>query len=863
MPHDTAGNPWADCYEVRGRQPANGRNERQGRVPNVRPREGRATLRPRLVASGWDLRFCAGCDLVAAMERAKQLAAGIWRDSRYALRGLRRRPGFALLSIATLALGIGVNTASVAVAYNILVRPLPYPEPSSIVIINQLFPDGSDLGFSANVLREWLPRLRTVEAAAGFYRREVTVRAGARSTVVPAALVTDDFFSVLGTPVIAGRLPESSSAADVVVGQRALHQFVDGGIEDIVGAAVWLSDEPRTIGAVMPSDFAFPDDETALWLPSPALVPGSKPGSGGYSKIVARLRPGVTLDQVREDANRVRLELNPTSKENVTVDILGESVVGGLRRLLTITLAGALLVLLVACANVATLFIGRDVTRQKELAARKALGATTAQLVRSVLVETSLIAVSASIVGALLGSVMLHVFVSQAAPSVSGLHRVTMGLPIVLTIVAMTVLIAVACGVVPALHAVRTGVSPFVRACSSPGPRAWRLRGALVVAQIALSCVLLIGAGLLTRTVSVLMHEDHGFRPAGALEAKVVLSDTMLFDGPERGAFVQTLVERVRALPGVRHAGFGSNLPPQSPVMTIATRLVRQNLDETRMLKVGTATPGYLRALGVRFVAGRDFEDGDAQRGDPVVILSESVARFYFPGQDPVGRTITRMPAMFRMSGEPRVIGVVSDIKYEGLDSPVSDAVYIPWAYRPLGRGYLLVRADGDPMRLATAIRAAAQDIDATVPIPEIQSLEAVMARSISARRVRALPAVSFGLLALVVALVGVLATMTTLVAERRRDLAIRAALGASPSRLVRTVMRPGLVLTAAGIAVGLSLGGAVARSLASLVYGISPYDVATFAGTAGAIITGAAVMTYAAALRVRSVDPLADLKQE
>ena len=204
---------------------------------------------------------------------------------------------------------------------------------------------------------------------------------------------------------------------------------------------------------------------------SPGLRPGSKPGGGGYSKIVARLKPGVTLSQVREDANRVRLELNPTSKEMVTVDILGESVVGGLRKLLTITLAGALLVLLVACANVAVLFIGRDVARQRELAARMALGATTPQLVRSVLVETSLIAVIASIIGAGLGAVMLQVFVSQAASSVSGLHRVTMGLPIVLAIAALTIVVSLICGLVPALHASRTRVSPFLRGVSTPGRR--------------------------------------------------------------------------------------------------------------------------------------------------------------------------------------------------------------------------------------------------------------------------------------------------------------------------------------------------------------------------------------------------------
>jgi predicted permease len=797
----------------------------------------------------------------AAMHWTKHLAGGIWRDTRYALRGMRRRPGFAALAVVTLALGIAVNTTSVAVAHGILVRPLPYPDPSRVVIINLLFADGGDLGFSENALRDWLPRVRTVESAAGYYRREVTVHLAGQSTIVPAALVTEQFFSVLGTTPAAGQLP-SRGSKDVVVGQRMVHQVANGRVSPTVGAPLLLSGEPRAIAAVMPSDFAFPDDEIGVWLPSPILTSGSKPGSGGYSKIVARLKPGVTLAQLRDDANRVRLELNPSSTDTVSIDVLGDSVIGGLRRLLMVTVAGSLLVLLVACANVTTMFIGRDVARQRELAARMALGADAWQLVRSVLVETSLIAVIASIIGAGLGAAMLQVFVSQAARSVSGLHRVTMGSPVALAIAALTIVVSLICGVVPALHAARTRVTPFLRGLLSPGPQAWRMREALVVVQIALSCVLLIGAGLLTRTVSALLHEDPGFRVAGALEAKAVLSDTVLFDGPEHAGFVPALLERVRALPGVLHAGFGSNLPPHSPVITMAIRLVRENRDETRMLKVGTATPGYLRALGARFVAGRDFEDADAQRA-AVVILSESVARFYFPGADPVGRTIMRMPAMFGMAGEPRVIGVVSDIKYEGLDSPASNAVYIPWSFRPLGQGYLLVRTAGDPMGLAAAIRGAVQAVDPSVPVPELQSLEDAMAGSISARRVRALPAVGFGLLALILALVGVLATMTTLVAERRRDLAIRAALGASPSRLARRIVGHGLALTLIGVVVGLGLGAAAARSLASLVYGVSPYDAATFAGTASAIVSGAALMTYAAALRARSVDPLAVLKQE
>lgn len=299
-----------------------------------------------------------------------------WRDARHALRAMRKNPAFTALVIVTVALGIGVNAASFAVAYGILVRPLPYVEPSRVVILNLLFADGGDLGFSPRVLQDWLPRLRTVEVAAGYYRREVTVRSGARSTVVSAALVTDRFFDVLGTPAEFGHTRARTDTPEAVVGRRAINQILRRSPSDSVGFLVSVSDRAHTISGVMPSDIAFPDDEIGLWLPSPVLLPGTKPEGSGYSKIVARLKPGVTLDQVRDDANRVRLELNPKSGELVSVALLGESVVGGMRRLLMVTIAGALLVLLVACANAPTLFIGRDVARQREFAARRALGAT-------------------------------------------------------------------------------------------------------------------------------------------------------------------------------------------------------------------------------------------------------------------------------------------------------------------------------------------------------------------------------------------------------------------------------------------------------------------------------------------------------
>lgn len=788
----------------------------------------------------------------------------IWQDLRYAWRGIRKRPGFTALAVATLALGVGVNAASTAVAYGVLLRPLPYMEPSRVVIINQLFEDGGDLGFSPPVLQEWLPRLRTVDAAAAYSRGEVTVRSGGHATVVPAATVTGQFFDVLGTPPEEGIAGVSLDTAGVVVGRRAVADVLGPGASRPLDALLSVGDRGRTVVGVMPADFAFPDDRIALWIPSEAaLQPGARSQDAGYSRIVARLKPGASIEQVRDDANRVRLELNPDSRETVSVTMLGESAVSGLHRLLTAAVVGALLVLLVACANVATLLIGRDVSREREMAARMALGASRGQLVRGVLVESALFAVLAAVAGTALGVAALKVFVAYASESVPGLHRAGFDLPVVLAVLGVTGAVTLLCGVLPAWHASHVEFSPFLRTSTGMRPHVWRARGVLVVGQIAASCVLLIGAGLLARTVSVLAQEDHGFQPAGALEARIVLSDRMLSDGAERQAFLNDVIERVRAMPGVRYAGFGSNLPPRVPPILIAIRVLGEGRDETRFVKVGSATPGYLRALGARFTAGRDFDDGDNRPEAPVVILSESVARFYYGDDDPIGRTFARLPALFDLTDPPIVVGVVQDMKYEGLDSPAGSAIYIPWALRPLGSGYLIVRTDNNPMRLASAIRDVARERDPTVPVPELQALEDAVAQSMANRRVRALPAIGFGALAFIVALVGVLATFMTLIAERRRDLAIRSALGASPGYLVRRIVGQGLLLAGIGIVVGLGVGTAGAQMLSSLLYRVSPLDVPTFAGTALLVGGGAVLTTCLAALRTYRVDPLTVLRSE
>lgn len=503
----------------------------------------------------------------------------------------------------------------------------------------------------------------------------------------------------------------------------------------------------------------------SLWLPSAEQALG-------YSRIVARLSPGVTFQQVRDDADRIRRELNPKSAEVPTVTPIGDVRAGGLRSLLVVALVGAALVLLVACANVATLFLGRDIARQRELATRMALGATRFQLGRAVLVDTLLIASVASIVGVGIGAAVLQLFVSQAAGVLSGVN-VEIGLPIAIAIAAVTIIATLICGAVPAWHAARVGSGSLLHA-GAYTPRVWRVRNTLVVTQIALCSILLVGAGLLVRTVSALMNDDHGFQPGGALEARIVLSDTPFpKDNRGRDAFVPALLDRLRGLPGVRYVGFGTNLPPRQPPVTISLDVRSDGTEHSRMMNVAWATPGYLRALGARFVAGRDFEAVDVGEGAPGVVLSESAARFLFAGRDALGRTIPNLPAMFGMAPQSRVVGVVKDIKYAGLDSPAGSTIYLPWGRRSLGSGYVILRTLQDPVGLAPDIRRIAAQIDPAIPISEIQSLEDALAQSVGNRRVRALPAVAFGSLGLAVALVGLIATLSMLIAERQRDLAI------------------------------------------------------------------------------------------
>jgi putative ABC transport system permease protein len=407
-----------------------------------------------------------------------------------------------------------------------------------------------------------------------------------------------------------------------------------------------------------------------------------------------------------------------------------------------------------------------------------------------------------------------------------------------------------------------TDAGPLVKQAAGAGPRPARwLRTALLVAQVAGSIVLLTGAGLLARTVNRLLEEDTGVTPRGALTVRLMLSESTRFDAGSRATFVRELLREVRSLPEVEHAGVGSTLPPRMSPLVIGVRFVSDSRDEFRTMSLASMTPAYFQALGGALVGGRYFEEADA--GRPVALISESVARDTFLSEDPIGRELPfrLMPAQLR-AHRHTVIGVVRDVKYQGLDSPPGGAVYVQWDSLPSGISYLVVRTAGDPRRLAEPIRRLIAGLDEGMPVPAVETLEEEMSGSIAERRLRVVPAASFALLALVVAVIGLSGAVSRSVAERRREIAVRMALGASARRTVRLMLREPFGAAGAGVALGVACAWTVARSLAHLLYGVSPRDLTTFAAAVALVAVAAVAASYLPARRAARIDPMELLRE-
>ncbi len=783
----------------------------------------------------------------------------MWNELAVALRRLLHDRSSAGAAIVVSAIGTGLNVAVFAVVYGVLVRPMPYAAAADLAMV--------DVAIPLAQLEAWRSNLRTFARVGGYAREALTIRGLDEPRFMPVAVVDDAFFATLGCAALAGRSfgPGDGPAAAVI--SERLSRRIGADKSDLIGRNIRAGNAPITVIGIMPASFAFPSDDIDVWISARAApaIAFDRSADARHFRLVGRLAAGASIAQAREDVLRARRALDPeftgTDPSSAGVALLSEVLLGRIRPVLLAFGGAAVVVLLIACANVASILIGRTVARRRELAIRAAIGATRARLFATVLSESLVIGSAGAVLGVALAFGAVRLLGACAAGMVPRLGDVRVD--------GVALASAVACAIASALLA----AAPLLRL---PAPDALAIRApirdtrtgvlvrsVLAVSQIALAVLLLSAGALLIRTIVDLLRQDTGTEARKAAVTQLIVSDAMTFDASGRRPWIANLLEHVRAIPGVLAAGAGTNLPPDNSVIAVRARFrTKTSVTETPELSLASVTPGYLEALGIRLLRGRYLDQRDEARDDLVVVLSESAARVLMPDVEPIDRPVSiDLPGM-RGRGRPTVIGIVADVKYSGLEAARGPALYVLWKQLPAGQLYLAVRTRDEPLALVPMVRRVLRTVDPELPIMPFRRLDEVIERSINDRRLRAMLGGSVGLLAFAIALLGLASGLGRMVTERRTELAIRAALGATPARAIRTVMTSGAVVTGIGIVVGLLATLAAASVLRTLIFGVSVHDPATLGLVALVVAVGSLSACYVPARRAAAADPLEILRE-
>jgi predicted permease len=709
-------------------------------------------------------------------------------------------------------------------------------------------------------LEQWRKGLRTVSGVAGWASGEFTVEGLGAPRVLRAALLTEDFFDLLGARPATGRFPRRGEPGSAVVAAN---------LGPAIGQSITIGAVALPVTGTLSTAFPIPD-RADLWLPASSIEPlqiGRTSNLRSF-QLVARLAPGVSLDQAQDDARRVMREIEiargGAGVMRVSVDPLSEVLAGQTRPVLLAFTAAAALLLLVACANVAVLLMGRGAARMRERTVRLALGATSARLVRTALLESLLIAAAGAVLGAAIAAYALSILPALVEGALPRRSFDAIGAPAVLTAALIAIVATLLSGLVPAWSAARADAALILRSQNVAGSRAGRrASGALVVVQIAMSVVLLIGAGLLGRTVVRLLTTDLGMDGHGTVTFQLRMNEISRFDAATRAPFLLELLRQVRAVPGVEAAGIGTNLPPITAPVAFTIRVVQDGRSETRTFDLASASPGYFEAVRARLVRGRWFETSD-ETVAPVAVLSEAAMRHLAPVGDPVGRPTPfglATPTGARVT--PTVIGVIEDIRHRGVDQPASGSIYLLWSALPASTVQLAVRSARGRDDIAPVILQILRELDPSMPLPEARTVDDQVRLSIAGREMRATLVGAFAILAGVLALSGLSTALARSVHERRREIAIRAALGATPERATLYVLRDGLALAGIGLALGFGIAAALGKASATLLYAVSPYDLTTYATVATVVGLLALFAAWLPARRASHIQPLELLRSE
>ena len=807
------------------------------------------------------------------------------QDLRFAVRGLLKARAFAAVALVTLGLGIGGSTAIFSAVNAVLLRPLPYPEPDRLVAV---WTNQSKRGYrrgssSFADFEDYRAKTAAFEDLAALRSRGYTVTDGASAERIAGGRVSASFFPLLRVGAALGRTftPEEDrpGAAKVALLSHGLWQRRFGGSPTIVGQPITLDREPYTVIGVLPPSFGFPMDlEEADIFTTMGLEDADSRGERGmhYLAIVGRLKPGATLETARADLATLSGQLASSYPESnqgrVAVAVpLHQEIVGDVRGGLLVLLGAVGLVLLLACANVANLLLARASSRERELAIRGASGATRGRLLRQLLTESLVLAGVGGALGLLLAFWGVGLFVALAPPDLPRLAEVKVDGGVLLFTSALSLLTGLAFGVLPAWRAARVDL---VRGLGDGGSAAGasvasqRLRSTLVVAEVALSLVLLVGAGLLLRSLFAVLTVDPGFDKDGVVTLRLNLPDLTYETSAKRAAFFKTLVDKTQALPGVKAVGAIQPLPMGGDQWVTYLHLEgRPEPPPAERLsgEYKSASPGYFAAMGIRLVKGRVFTDRDVRGAPRVVLVSETLARRYYPDEDPIGKRFAFGTSIDDDKDDVQweIVGVVADVAHQRLDGPPGPAFYVSAWQHPWGFLSLVVRAEGDLGALATAVRREARALDPDVPVYRVRTLAELVSATVAQRRFNALLLGGFALIGLVLASVGIYGLLSLAVSQRTREIGIRVALGADRSLVLRMVVGQAMGLTLAGALVGLVAALLASRALQGLLFGVSANDPSTYCVVAVLLFLAALVSTLIPVRRALSVEPFAALRHE
>ncbi len=805
------------------------------------------------------------------------------QDVRFSLRMLLKKPGFTFVVVLALALGIGANTAIFSVVNTILLRPLPFKNSDQLIWLRETNPsaDIKEESLSPPNYLDWKTQSQSFEDMGAFASTRLTLTSGSGEPErINAAYVADGFFSVLGAEAKIGRTftPEEDKPgnARVIILSNGLFERRFGSDPNLIGNTITINGNPYTVVGVMPKEFMNPkpDDRRPPDAWAPLAVDYNKENRrGDYLNVIARLKPGTTVEQARAEMTTIteRLEQqypDTNSGWRAIVMPLHERFVGDIRPALMVLLGAVCFLLLIACANVANLLLARSTARQKEIAIRTALGAHRGRIIRQLLTESVMLSLTGGALGLLFAFWGVGVLTSLSPGSIPRVSEIGVDSRVLVFTLGVALLTGIIFGLLPALQASNPNLNETLKEggrSSVEGTRGGRLRSVLAATEVALALVLLIGAGLMARSFLRLQDVNPGFDAQRVLTVGLFLPSTKYKEGPLVVAFYKELLSKVESLPGAISAGAIDTLPLDvgGNVLgfVIEGRPPQQPGDDTPDAEHRVVSEDYFRTMGIPLLRGRLFEGQDGPNAPQAIVINETMAKRYFPGEDPLGKRINL--------GDPQenpwltIVGIVRDTRHEALSAEPYSQMYAVHTQAPRRSLALVVRTSGDPMSLVSAIRSRIADMDRDLPLSNMRTMDQILSESILRPRFNMLLITIFAVVAMVLASVGIYGVISYSVSQRTHEIGVRIALGAQPRDIFKMVVGQGLKLAVTGVGAGLVAAFALTRVMVSLLYGVEATDPVTFAAIAAALTSIVIMASYIPARRATKVDPMISLRYE